>query len=106
MLGSHNAIQCDHRLSAMSTAAEHSTGFYTTFIARLDSLQASIASAASQTDLDAVVQGIIDSREILQSKDLEGHLPNRDKELYERVRLPSYIHCLGSVLTEFVLHRD
>lgn len=85
MLDSHNAIQCT-RLSTMSTAAEHSAGFYTTFTSRLDSLQASIASATTQTDLDAVVQAIIDSRETLQNKDLEGHLPNRDKELYERVR--------------------
>lgn len=69
----------------MSTAAAQATEFYATFTARLDSLDTSISSASTPAGLDAVVHQLIESRGILQSKDLEGHLSNRDRELYEKV---------------------
>lgn len=69
----------------MATAAEQSTEFYGTFSARLTSLQDRVNASSSSQDLDGVVQAVIESRGVLQEKDLEGHLSNRDRESYERV---------------------
>ncbi|CAO1630377.1 unnamed protein product [Sympodiomycopsis kandeliae] len=76
------------------SAAAQSTEFYTTFVDRLKSLQESIEAASTSESLDQIIHGVIESRDILQAKDLEGHLSKRDKEQYEK-RLKDIQACLS-----------